>query len=50
METPEMEGTNIILGASTKGRFLERFARDLEIFENANLNPLDYAFDLLMKF
>jgi cytidyltransferase-like protein len=46
--SPEMEGTNIILGASTKGGdAAERFAGNVQKYvENAKvLNPLDYAFD-----
>ena len=45
---PEMEGTKIILGASTKGGdAAERFAGNVQKYvENAEvLNPLDYAFD-----
>ena len=45
---PEMEGTKIILGASTKGGdAAERFGRNVQKYvENAEvLNPLDYAFD-----
>lgn len=45
---PEMEGTKIILGASTKGGdAAERFASNLQKYvEQAEvLNPLDYAFD-----
>lgn len=46
--SPEMEGTKIILGASTKGGdAAERFGRNVQKYvENAEvLNPLDYAFD-----
>ena len=45
---PEMEGTNIILGASTKGGdAAQRFAGNMQQYvENATiLNPLEYAFD-----
>ena len=45
---PEMEGTNIILGASTKGGdAAERFSRNVQKYvEDAEvLNPLDYAFN-----
>ena len=45
--SPEMEGANIILGASTKGGdAAERFAGNVQKYvENAKvLNPLDYAF------
>ena len=45
---PEMAGTRIILGASTKGGdAAERFGRNMQQYvEDAQvLNPLDYAFD-----
>ena len=45
---PELEGTQIILGASSKGGdAVERFGRDVQKYvDNAEiLNPLDYAFD-----
>ena len=46
--SPEMKGTKIILGASTKGGdAAERFAGNVQKYvEDAEvLNPLDYAFD-----
>ena len=46
--SPEMKGTRIILGASTKGGdAAERFAGNVQKYvEDAEvLNPLDYAFD-----
>ena len=46
--SPEMRGTKIILGASTKGGdAAERFAGNVQKYvEDAEvLNPLDYAFD-----
>ena len=45
---PELEGTQIILGASSKGGdAAQRFGRDVQKYvEQAEvLNPLDYAFD-----
>ena len=45
---PELEGTQIILGASSKGGgAAERYGRDVQKYvEQAEvLNPLDYAFD-----
>lgn len=45
---PELEGTQIILGASSKGGdAVERFGRNVQKYvEHAEvLNPLDYAFD-----